>query len=144
MSPDLRAGDADREHYAQRVRRAREEGRLDPDEFVTRLEQVYAARTFADLEATVVDLPPESAPAAASVSRPPIQPTPVVLRRSARDANLRKAWTAWTFAVAVNVVVWALVWLSSSAGAPYFWPMWVAGPWGAVLVVLTLTTREDP
>jgi hypothetical protein len=43
-------------------------------------------------------------------------------------------------AVSVNVVIWVLV--SISAGDPaYFWPMWVAGPWGAVLVALTATRR---
>jgi hypothetical protein len=42
-------------------------------------------------------------------------------------------------AVSVNVVIWLLVAITS--GPVYFWPMWVAGPWGAVLLVLTVAER---
>jgi hypothetical protein len=34
--------------------------------------------------------------------------------------------------------------VSVSAGEPiYFWPMWVAGPWGAVLLATTLFGRGE-
>jgi hypothetical protein len=45
-------------------------------------------------------------------------------------------WSAWLVAVSVNVVIWLLVSLSTGRPA-YFWPMWVAGPWGAVLLAST-------
>ncbi len=46
-------------------------------------------------------------------------------------------WRIWAAAVGVNVVVWLLVSLSN-ADLVYFWPMWVAGPSGAVLVFATI------
>lgn len=134
--PEHRAGDADRERVAAMLRDAHVEGRLDVDELTTRLDAAYRATTYGDLAALTADLPPPR-----KRSRPPgSEPVPA---RSAptparRDKGLRGAWSAWTVAVLVNVVVWTLV--SVSAGeAIYFWPMWVAGPWGAVLLAITLT-----
>jgi hypothetical protein len=37
-------------------------------------------------------------------------------------------------------MIWWLVTLTSN-GPVYFWPMWVAGPWAAVLLVRSLTQR---
>ena len=49
---------------------------------------------------------------------------------------LKILWTIWLIAVSVNVVVWALV---SGAGGhlAYPWPVWVAGPYGAVLFAVS-------
>jgi len=41
------------------------------------------------------------------------------------------------------VVIWLLVSLSSGE-LVYFWPMWVAGPWGAVLLATTLSGLLNP
>ncbi|WP_432991215.1 DUF1707 SHOCT-like domain-containing protein [Dactylosporangium sp. CA-233914] len=58
MDPrQLRASDADRERVAEVLRTAAAEGRLDLDEVDERLNAVYAARTYADLEPIVRDLP---------------------------------------------------------------------------------------
>jgi hypothetical protein len=58
MDPrQLRASDADRERVAEVLRTAAAEGRLDLDEVDERLHAVYAARTYADLEPVVRDLP---------------------------------------------------------------------------------------
>jgi hypothetical protein len=54
---------------------------------------------------------------------------------------LRTSWYAWAAAVSVNVVIWLIVSLSSRE-LVYFWPAWVAGPWGAVLVVATFFGKE--
>jgi Domain of unknown function (DUF1707) len=58
-SPDanLRAGDADREQIAERLRVSHSEGRLDIDEFQQRLEQCYEAKTFGELRELVRDQP---------------------------------------------------------------------------------------
>jgi hypothetical protein len=53
----LRASDADRERVAEQLRHATAEGRLSPDELEERLEAVFAARTYGDLDKQVVDLP---------------------------------------------------------------------------------------
>jgi hypothetical protein len=59
-SPDpkgLRASDRDRERAAEIIREAAGEGRLGMDELDERLNAVYAAKTYADLEPVVQDLP---------------------------------------------------------------------------------------
>ena len=49
---------------------------------------------------------------------------------------LKVLWTLWLTAVSVNVVVWALV--SGTGGhLAYPWPVWVAGPYGAVLFAVS-------
>jgi len=55
----LRASDADREQVAERLRHATAEGRLMAEELEERLEAVFAARTYGELDAIVADLPGE-------------------------------------------------------------------------------------
>ncbi|NGO77262.1 DUF1707 domain-containing protein [Streptomyces sp. YC504] len=55
--PELRASDADRERVAEVLRDALAEGRLDMEEFEERLDSVYKARTYGDLEPLTRDLP---------------------------------------------------------------------------------------
>ncbi|MBT2382644.1 DUF1707 and DUF2154 domain-containing protein [Streptomyces sp. ISL-11] len=53
----MRASDAERERIAEALRDAVAEGRLDMEEFEQRLEAAYKARTHAELEPLVRDLP---------------------------------------------------------------------------------------
>lgn len=53
----LRASDADRERVANVLREAAGDGRLTMDELDERLDSVYAAKTYADLEPLTSDLP---------------------------------------------------------------------------------------
>lgn len=69
--PSLRISDADRHQVAEILRRAAGEGRLDFEELDERLEQTYAAKTYADLVPITLDLP-DAAPA----SRPASAPAP--------------------------------------------------------------------
>jgi hypothetical protein len=55
--PAVRMSDADREAVAQRLHKAVGEGRLTLTEFEQRVAGVHAARTFADVEPYVADLP---------------------------------------------------------------------------------------
>ncbi|MDD7941774.1 DUF1707 domain-containing protein [Actinomycetospora lutea] len=57
MSGELTAGDADRDAVAEILRTALGEGRLELTEVDERLARVYAARTYAELEPLVADLP---------------------------------------------------------------------------------------
>ena len=59
---EIRISDAEREAAAVRLRRACVEGRLTLAEFSQRVDLVYAARTGAELEPVVADLPAVSAP----------------------------------------------------------------------------------
>ncbi len=49
-APELRAGDADRQAAADRLRAAHDEGRLDLHEYDRRLAEAYAAVTYGDLD----------------------------------------------------------------------------------------------
>ena len=60
--PNLRAGDADREAIAERLRNSHSEGRLDVQEFQDRLDRCYQAKTVGELEQLVADLPRERLP----------------------------------------------------------------------------------
>jgi hypothetical protein len=60
---EMRASHADREQIADILRAAAGDGRLDIDELEQRLEQVYAAKTYGDLEPIVRDLPLGRTPA---------------------------------------------------------------------------------
>jgi hypothetical protein len=71
--------------------------------------------------------------------------SPVPAGEGSSDAERRRGikqglWFAYGLAVTVNLVIWVLV--SVSNGKPvYFWPMWVAGPWGAVVLMATFSDR---
>jgi Domain of unknown function (DUF1707) len=53
----LRASDADRDRVIERLRQAAAEGRLLTDELEQRLESALSARTYAQLDALLADLP---------------------------------------------------------------------------------------
>jgi hypothetical protein len=54
--PTDRCSDVDREKIAARLRDAHVDGRLDAEEFATRLDATLSARTYGDLERSVRDL----------------------------------------------------------------------------------------
>jgi hypothetical protein len=58
---NLRASDADRERVANVLREAAGDGRLSMDELDERLDAVYAAKTYAELEPITHDLPDSGA-----------------------------------------------------------------------------------
>jgi hypothetical protein len=74
----LRAADTDRDQAAEVLRRAAAEGRITFEELDDRISQVYAAKTFADLETITRDLPGPGVSAPAPATRryqPPAVPT---------------------------------------------------------------------
>jgi hypothetical protein len=130
LDPELRAGDADRERTAELLRRAHTEGRLDLDEFDIRLDQAYRAKTLGELAELTRDLPAGPQP-----------PAPVPSRAEGAEVlphrDLRRAWAAWASVVLICTVIWGASAISSGS-TQGFWPIWVAGPWGAVLLARTL------
>lgn len=70
-APHLRCADADREQVADFLRERCAEGRLGVDELSERLERVYGARTYGELDPVMADLPRPvaAAPAPRSGSR---------------------------------------------------------------------------
>jgi Domain of unknown function (DUF1707) len=74
---DLRASDSDRERVADVLREAAGDGRLTMEELDERLDSVYAAKTYAELEPITRDLP---APGSAHVPAPASGPAVDVQR----------------------------------------------------------------
>jgi len=147
----MRAADNDRERIATRLRQALDEGRLTLDEVDDRLREVYAAKTFGDLDRIIADLP---LPAAADRSQlAPTMPGPLARVPASRIEESPKlptwlsvSWRLWLVAVSVNLVIWFLTSLTN-AELVYFWPMWVAGPWGVAnigLMILFPPRRQQP
>lgn len=148
----MRASDRDRQQVVERLRGGLEDGRLTMEEFADRMGTAFHAVTYGDLAPLCADLPASSpviaagpAPAAGAAA------APAVLSRVGYLAGLpmvlKVLWTIWLVAVSVNVVVWALV--TDPAGhLADPWPLWVAGPYGAVLVAMsaavTLFRRSRP
>jgi uncharacterized protein DUF1707 len=137
----MRASDDDRQQVVDWLRAALEDGRLKMEEFTERMGLAYQAVTYGDLAKLVADLPPASpqaqprvAPAAAAA------PPAAAAKRSAfadLPAPLKVLWTIWLAAVSINMVVWVLV-VGTSGHFIYPWPLWVAGPYGAALLAISV------
>jgi hypothetical protein len=68
--PAVRASDAERERTVERLRDASAEGRLTLEEFIERMTNAYEARTHAELEQLMRDLPTVSGGRVATRRRP--------------------------------------------------------------------------
>jgi hypothetical protein len=144
--PDMRASDADRQQVVERLRGALDEGRLKMDEYLERMGLAYEAVTYGDLVPLYRDLPearPVAKPEAAAAPVPAPAPAPApraeVVKRSGLaglPTPLKVLWTIWATVVSINVVIWVLV-SATTAHLLYPWPLWVAGPWGVVLLGVT-------
>lgn len=156
--PELRIGDRDRELTIGRLGSAFAEGRLDLEEYDQRIGAAYAAKTAGDLLPLTADLPvdrvapstptpdqraaPEAAPA-----RPPwaghSHGAVAAARGSVQGTRdwLRYTWLSWASAVSICVAIWFISGLTSSDGFSSFWPIWVAGPWGVLLLFRTFGAK---
>jgi fatty acid desaturase len=106
MTNDVRASDAEREQVAEALRTHAAAGRLDAEELDERMGRALAARTRAELEPLVADLP---------------EPAP---QRPRPRRELPRIAPVIPLAILL-VAIWALT------GAGYFWPIW---PIGALLI----------
>ena len=88
----IRASDAERDATVERLSRAAGDGRLTLEEFSQRMEQATAAKTRAELDRLVTDLPAEPAAAGASDARqggPDMSTRPELRCRHNRPSNPR-------------------------------------------------------
>jgi hypothetical protein len=140
--PNIRASDTDRDRTASLLREHLAAGRLSPEEFSERLDRAFSAKTVGEIDGLLRDLPgidlyrlPDAA-----LTRYPRQAGDKS-RRGGHNRAWRAAWGCWFTVVLVCFVVWGL------SGRGYVWPLWVAGPWGAVLAggwVTTSAFRSQP
>ncbi|MDP9815880.1 hypothetical protein J3R04_001850 [Spirilliplanes yamanashiensis] len=128
---EMRAGDADRQQVADRLRLALDEGRLDLHEYDERLQRAYAAKTYGDLDGLLDDLP--AATPALAVPQPAADPYHHATRRW-----LWNTWEEYLGVVGLVIGIWAVISVAAQE-LVYFWPIWVAGPWGVVLIGQTIS-----
>lgn len=140
---NMRASDLDRDQIVTRLRGAYEEGRLTIDEYVSRMETACQARTYGELAVLCADLPQAANAAATNTTNTTnaMNATSATKRPAPSSfallpGALKVLWTVWLATVSVNVVVWATVSMTGPQWV-YPWPLWVAGPWGAVLLAVS-------
>lgn len=137
--PQLRASDDDRDRTASLLREHHAAGRLSVDEFRERLDAAYEAKTLGQLQELLADLPsidlyhlPEQSmrhSQAATSSQSPAQAE----HHGRLSAAWRHHWASWA---SVNILLFA-IWLVgafTSHSMQGFWFLWVAVPWGAILL----------
>lgn len=133
--PSMRTSDAERDRVAQLLQEHFANGRLDHEEFTDRLGRVYKSRTVDELATVTNDLPERdladfrgAAPAdRESAVAPPI---------SMRDPALMVPWALYAGVNVLCFVIWLILFLTS--GHEYPWFLWVLGPWGIVMGVVTV------
>jgi hypothetical protein len=127
---DMRAGDADRELVLERLRSALAEGRLGLDEFDERVVATLAARTYGELAVLTTDLPGEPpSPRPVAVPAPRVPPSPP----ARPDHEMRGAVAGWAGVSVTTIAIWTISCIAT-ASFVYPWWLWVAGPWGLVLL----------
>jgi hypothetical protein len=141
VNPEIRASDSDRDRVAAGLREHCAQGRLTIEELNERLEQIYAAKTLGDLQRVTADLPEEDLyelPVPARKRAQMMEPRSrhgrgvAVYRRS-----MQWSWATWAAVSTLNFFIWLIV-VVGTANWVYPWWVWVAGPWGAVLLTTTL------
>ena len=88
---DIRASDSERFQVVAKLQAACVEGRLDLDEYGQRVEDALVARTRAQLEALLIDLPAETAVGLAPSSRAGVSTTVAILSSAHRNGFWRLA-----------------------------------------------------
>jgi len=142
--PHLRAADSDRAAVATVLGRHMAAGRLTVDEYDERLSRAYAARTYGELAELTADLPAtdrgHGAEPVRHEQRPPTRacgPMPGQWGMG-QWGGAQSPWRPWLSTAIIVVAIWTITSIASG-GLIYFWPIWVIGPWGAVLLAQTLT-----
>jgi len=146
--PHLRAADTDRAAVADVLGQHMSAGRLTVEEYDERLARAYAAKTYGELAELTTDLP----------TTPPARAPEPVRRDDAASASActpagpwawgggwghgwgnDHAWRSWASTALIVLSIWAVTSLVSW-DLHYFWPIWVIGPWGAILLAQTVTS----
>ncbi|MBG0827748.1 DUF1707 domain-containing protein [Planomonospora sp. ID67723] len=134
--PKMRASDDDRDKVASALREHYAQGRLTVEEFDERLEQLYASKTYGELATLTSDLPGvDLRKLPATAERRPER------RVEKRNRELAGMWAPWAVAGSVNWMIWFIIGATDGFDFPYPWPLWVMGPWGAILLVGTVIMK---
>ncbi|MGH8792877.1 MAG: DUF1707 SHOCT-like domain-containing protein [Stackebrandtia sp.] len=139
---NLRIGDSDRELVSRLLKSAVDEGKLTLAEYDQRLQVVYEAKTVGDLAPATGDLMGRGQSVLAVSDDGELTAGPRPPSRPKRDRSRTPSWVKWMwFGASVPTVLTMVVWmiaLLTGVGTAYLWPAWVAGPLGAVCLLVTL------
>ena len=127
---NLRVSDSDRDDTIAVLREAFAEGRLTQEEFDDRLEATHSARTYGELATLTADIPTRTT----EIARP--------VEDKKKRRELKSAWASWLGVGVMVNIIWFATWMGSGP-APYYWPIWVIGPWGGAMVIWTLTSKAE-
>lgn len=127
----MRAGDSDRDQTISVLREAFAEGRLTQTEFDDRLTSAHAAKTYGELAQLTSDLPVESEAVEVPTNA-----------QNKKRTEWRKAWASWLGVSVLVNIIWVATWLPNLSNPPYYWPIWVMGPWAGGMLIGMLTQRS--
>jgi len=141
--PHLRAADADRAAVAETLGAHMAAGRLTVDEYDERLTRAYASKTYGELDELTADLPALPKPTAAPAVPAECRPNHPAMKYADADRwaggwDHSHSWRSWLTTSLIVLTIWAATSLASWE-FHYFWPIWVIGPWGAVLLAQSVT-----
>ncbi len=130
---DVRMAENEREQCADVLAESFALGRLTKSEFDARLATVLTARTRKEADAALAGLPSDETSVATLRFAPP--------ERHSEDpapghplSQPQEGWGRWALTGVFCLVIWAATSLAQAMPL-YFWPAWVIGPWGLVLLV---------
>jgi len=128
--PVIRASDTDRDRAVAQLRQHLAEGRLTFEEFIGRVDEAYAARTTADLQQALRELPHVRV----QEPRTPQQRENATRKQLKRQRELRGHLVTFVLVNAFLIGIWLAT--SVAAGEPvFFWPIFPILGWGLGLAV---------
>jgi hypothetical protein len=135
-SRTIRAGDDDRRHAMDQLQAHYVAGRLTSEELEGRFERTLAARTLADLDVLLADLPSTETASAEQ----PFGDDRWSRRRPRRGKVGKQAFRAHATSYLLVIGMLVAIWLLTTPGG-YFWPIWPMLGWGIGLASHGLATR---
>jgi hypothetical protein len=135
---DLRAGDADRQAVADRLRQALDEGRLTVLEYDERLAAAYQAQTYGELAKVTSDLPARAPSPSVAPTGPSTQPGQDE-RRDSTKAHVVHQVRGWLGGAVLTNGIWAA---TSGLDWHHYWPGVVMGIWAAAIAGGAISGRH--
>jgi len=135
----IRVSDAERQAVVAALSKNATEGRLTLEEFEERTGAAYAAKTYADLEPLLRDLP--EGHRSNQVPLAPRRAGPGHAGGARGQCRRGPRWSLYPRVIVLCWAIWALMTLTSSRhGYEGFWPLWLMLP-GALFILNRLPVR---
>jgi len=130
--PDsTRASDQERDAVVEHLQSAFVEGRLDVNEYQSRLDAAMSARTLGELRRLTTDLP---------APRPDPRKQELERAQKRREARLDE-WRSWLGVAVVLNGIWLIMCIVTMELAPY-WPVIPLGIWALINLTSSFDKRD--